>query len=343
VELMIRNKYFEPLCIVDGYTSLIWVKRYYHCGDFELYIPANRSLLQYIKPNYYVTRDDDDSFMIIEKLHVKEDAENGDYFIISGRSLESILLRRVEYGISRYVNESSPLSAIWQYMYVFFMNPNDSSRYVPNFYCDTSGVTIEEEITDYCYCKTAYDIVTSILVNYDFGMKMTYDYSQEKIIMSFYRGSAVDVVFSSEFDNLISADYEFDITNIATQAFVRGKNEDYQFVETSQERGLDKREVYVDAQNVEVDQAATAQEYRAALRERGKEALATEYSVHESFEADVEPEVTFRYKTDWNLGDTVTVVNRYGVTSHPKIVEVIECWDETGYKVIPTFDSLEVV
>ena len=38
----------------------------------------------------------------------------------------------------------------------------------------------------------------------------------------------------------------------------------------------------------------------------------------------------------------MTVETSYGISTHPRIVEIIENWDETGYKLVPTFEEMEV-
>ena len=65
-----------------------------------------------------------------------------------------------------------------------------------------------------------------------------------------------------------------------------------------------------------------------------------EYGATTSFEGTISPNVTFIYKRDYFLGDIVTVQNEYGVTAHPRIIEVIEVDDDTGYSVQPKFEYL---
>lgn len=60
-----------------------------------------------------------------------------------------------------------------------------------------------------------------------------------------------------------------------------------------------------------------------------------------SFSGDVDPNVTFRYKQDYYLGDIVTVENEYGISRAARIVEVREINDETGYRMEPIFEYLE--
>jgi len=77
--------------------------------------------------------------------------------------------------------------------------------------------------------------------------------------------------------------------------------------------------------------------YDVYLLNRGYEKLA-EYGEKVSFNGTIEPDVTFQYKEDYNLGDIVTVENQYGVSASVRIVEVIEVDDDNGYSVQPKFE-----
>lgn len=75
--------------------------------------------------------------------------------------------------------------------------------------------------------------------------------------------------------------------------------------------------------------------YEQCLESAGYEALA-EYVVTESFTAKVEPFNTYKYGTNYRLGDIVTAQNGYGITRSARIIEAIEAEDENGYTVEPT-------
>ena len=40
MELYLLDENFVAQSIIDNFKSLIWTKRYYTCGDFELYMPC---------------------------------------------------------------------------------------------------------------------------------------------------------------------------------------------------------------------------------------------------------------------------------------------------------------
>ena len=51
----------------------------------------------------------------------------------------------------------------------------------------------------------------------------------------------------------------------------------------------------------------------------------------------------YKYKTDYNVGDIVTVENEYRITAETRIIEMIESWSaDKMYTAIPTFENWEV-
>ena len=90
-----------------------------------------------------------------------------------------------------------------------------------------------------------------------------------------------------------------------------------------------------DAENVELRDVI----YMPYLLERGYENLA-EFGYVTSFEGTIEPNTTFAYKVDYDLGDLVTVENEYGISASVRISEVVEVWDDNGYSVEPKFEYI---
>ena len=79
--------------------------------------------------------------------------------------------------------------------------------------------------------------------------------------------------------------------------------------------------------------------YLPYLYSRGHDNL-SEYGAVTSYEGTVEPNVTFDYKIDYDLGDLVTVRNEYNITAQVRIVEVIEVYDNNGYSCEPKFEYI---
>lgn len=58
------------------------------------------------------------------------------------------------------------------------------------------------------------------------------------------------------------------------------------------------------------------------------------------FEGSVVPNMTYKYKQHYNLGDIVTVRNEYGIEAQARIVEVLEVFDGNGYSIEPKFEYI---
>ena len=337
-----QSYYFHlvPIAVIDSFKSLIWTKRYYQTGDFELYISADKSLLPYLKKDNFITRDDDDSIMIIDGIRIATDAENGDFFIVTGSSAESVLKRRV-FDKPFSISYSGALNQVIQRMLNYFTG--DRSLFVL--------IAPYPRIDNYVIAQftgvSLFDAIMSVLQPLGISFKLVMNSSINIMQIQLYQGGEVNVEFSPDFDNLINSNYITDYTNFANYAYIAGEGEgDQRRVlgmknAATEPTGYSRREVYVDARDISSNGGEIPDnEYEEMLNHRGQEKFAEDYSLVESFDAEINPNNPFEYKTDYNLGDIVTITNEYGITSKPRIVEIIESWDETGYNVVPTFENL---
>lgn len=355
--LYILGETYEKRAVVDRWFSLLWVKRYFGCGEFELFIPADDRLIPYLQPDYFIIRDDDDSVMVIEKLQIQTDAENGDSFIVSGRSLESILYRRI-FNRQWAIDHQGTLDGAVGAMVAEATANHDSTPGHPYTYRQIPGLSVNHD-PSHSYDgsmqvqftgQTLYDAVVSVCMPREVGWKI--NIVDSTLLLTLYKGDEVPVIFSDEYDNLINSKYLFDMTAFSNDTYIGGEGEGnerrwlHMYTTATKAEipsGLALRELYVDAKDVSSNNGEISDyEYTGMLKSRGKEKLA-EHAVKQSLEAEIEPQTTYKYKTDWNLGDIVTVQNKYCITAKPRIIEVIECWDENGYSVVPTFDDLQVI
>jgi len=335
--------------LIEVYTSMIWTTRYYTAGDFELYTPATEKLLNTLQRGYYIVRDDDlTQAMIISNFEVKTDVENGDYITVTGQSLKSILNRRIIW--AQTVLNGNVETMARKLVTDNAINPTIAARKIPRLVLgDTIGLTgtIEAQYTGDNLGET----LTAIGQTYGIGYDVLLDLENKQFKFVLLQGQNRTynqdvnprVVFSNEFENLLTTDYTYNSDNYKNVALVAGEGEGTARTTATigTASGLDRYELFVDARDVSSnDGEITATEYNNLLLERGAQDLA-ETIITESIEGEIEPNYTYQLNRDYFLGDLVEVINTYGVSMSPRITEVIECTDTNGYTCIPTFATDE--
>lgn len=80
--------------------------------------------------------------------------------------------------------------------------------------------------------------------------------------------------------------------------------------------------------------------YMENLKNTGYEKM-SEYASITSFAGEIIVGMSYKYKEDYNLGDIVNIVNKYGISINVRISEVIENQDDNGYTMEPTFENIE--
>lgn len=360
MDIMVLNKNFETIHVIDAYRSMIWTDRYNEAGDFELYTEVSGEVLKYVMKDYYLTIQDSDRTMIVDDIQVISDREVGNHIKITGKSLEILLDRRIVWGL-RELNTSLQ-NGIKALLNENIISPSDSNRKIPNFIFQDSSdskitnLTLKQQYTG----DSIYEIVNSLCFDNDIGYKLILD-EQNRFIFSLYTGidrsynQTVNpfVIFSPSYENLVDSNYYDSNANLKTIALIGGEDSGnsrrYTTYASSSATGVDRRELFVDARDIQseyrsedgTEHKMSDAEYNAALQNRGKEKLA-EYTSNTAFEGEVESKNSFIYKEDYYLGDIVQIENEYGFQGTARITEVVASVDESdGYSLYPTFEMIE--
>lgn len=255
----ILDENFENVRYMDVFESLIWTTRYKEPGEFELYIPYTRELLddltvgRYVYTNeFYDVESDTAHLMIIESVELDDD-----HLKITGRSLRSILSLRIIWGqtvikkkddnentvtvydaIKRLVTEAlivpiepkdydNPFDPSIHYD----MSSERAARVIPNFIFEEDSNTWPEITDDTQYdCENLLDVINDLCVKHKIGYEVVAHFSDKTIHMRMIRPvdhswdqtDAPAVIFSPEFDNLKKSNYIESITNYKNLAIIRG-------------------------------------------------------------------------------------------------------------------------
>lgn len=349
MNLFILDKDLNPIAILDDYVSLIWTDRYQQCGDFELELATSGTIPSMIQQDYYLWNSSSEHVMIIEKLSIKSDVDEGSTITISGRSLESILDRRVIWGLKTLSGNFQ--NGVQTLLNECIISPSNESRKIDNFIFEAStdpaitDLTIDAQYTG----DNLYDVICSICADRGIGFKVTLS-EDKKFVFKLYAGANRSynqsknpwVIFSPKFDNIISSNYLESRAGLKNVTLVGGEGEGSarRYTAVGSAVGLERREMFTDARDISSDvgdgSKLSNDEYISQLRQRGKEDLAENVEIM-YFEGEAETSQMFKYGEDFFNGDIVQVANEYGHESSARILEIVMSDNEEGSSVYPTF------
>lgn len=345
---------FKMVSVLDVFVSFIWTDRYYEYGDFELYTRVSTDILSKIQSEYYLLNKESEHLMIVENIEIETDLEDGHTVKITGRSLESILDRRIVW--SSTIISGNIQDCIKKLLNDSIISPSISERKIDNFIFDTSNNskitnTIIEE-TEY-NGDNLYEIISGLCSANDIGFKVVLNKSNQ-FVFSLYVGEDRSyeqtknpyVTFSPEFDNLINSNYVESIQDYKNVTLVAGEKDDNDIPKTASTgnvSGLSRRELYTEATDInqkqEDDTTLTDEEYKNLLIQRGNEAL-LEHKISVTFDGEFDATQMYTYNKDFFMGDVVQVANEYGIESKARIIEFIQSQDTNGYSMYPTFSIM---
>lgn len=381
MQLFVLDKSFEVVSLCDTFSSLIWTERYSGYGDFELYLPASIENINMFPRGFYLSLIEPPVYdkngkkieirndvMIVEKTELSTDLEEGDRLVVSGRSLESLLLRRVIPKKVKY-ESTDPREIIKTILNENIIDPSEPARKIHNFKIamdssqrpDTKDKRTYEFDGDYVY-----DAIKTICDDYDWGFSLDLktDDNWRTSYLAFSTVYGIDrsyeqtknpyMVFSPRFDNLISSDTIEDDTEFYNSAYVASTEETkdnktrrlIKYVPNNSGRSeWDIRETFYTNSDAKLNDGNNNprpdSDIYSELEKYGKAELKTQKS-NDSFDAEIALLNSVQYHRDYDIGDLIQFDNVYGVNRTARITEYVRNEDDNGYREYPTFTPLSV-
>ena len=352
MELILLNQSHIKLLVIDTKTSMIWTDRYNKAGDFEIHFSTKSDLYAYIQKRYYLMLDMSRHQMIVENILIKSDAENGDLVKASGRSLESILERRIVWG-QRDIT-GTPQDIIKTIITESIISPVNTDRQISNFIFEDSADPIILGLTSISLQlmgDNLYELITQLCKAFGIGFQITVNTSGQfvfKLYVGVDRSQAQFVnpyvTFSSENDNIVSSEYLTTIVNQKNVSLTAGEGEGNlrKMISCGSGSGIERREIFTDASDIssQVDGTSlTTEEYDARLTERGNTDLA-QYNEEEMFSGQADATRSYIYGEHFYMGDIVQTADNYGHSGQSIISEFTIVSDQGGLSMYPTFENI---
>lgn len=337
IEVRIYSPGMDFAGVIDNYSSLQWTRKYTEPGSFELHCPITANNLQLLKRDNLVWKRGAKEAGVVEDLKLEETAKKAE-ITAKGRFLSSYMDRRLIRPFYACYGKKAEIAIREIY---------SNAAGIPQVELGTlNGYT--ETVTFQATYQNLLTKVEEICAGMATGFRFRPDFVNKKIYFELYRGldhsitqsDRERVIFSDSFSNLDSATYEENDQVYKNICYVGGQGEGSDrtivAVGATDSTGLERRESFLSATDVRNDNISDSQ-YQDALKQRGNAALSNSI-LASSFDATVNPNGNFKYLTDYDLGDIVTVQKEaYGITQNLRITEISEVYENGIYKIEPKF------
>jgi hypothetical protein len=353
VAYLLLNTAFETVGDIDNFDSMIWTDRYYACGDFQLYLAASRAEVAKYTKDFYIYSDDSNELMILETSEIKESEEGGEFLTVSGRSMVSILDRRIIWGQATL--QGNFQAAIKKLMNENVINPTDATRKIPGltFRDSTDPLVTSKTIDEQFMGAKLYDTIAALCKVRNIGFRITG--TEGALVFELYSGQDrsdnqmvnPQVIFSPDLDNLSSSRYLHSKETLKTLSLVGGEGEwpnktfALSIVSSGAGSGLSRRELYTESGlTATIDGTQMSPEdYQKMLVEKGRLDLLDNRETM-TFDGEVEMLPQYEYNKDFFMGDILQMENDFGIESTSRVIEFIRSTTPTGNSAYPTLESV---
>ena len=342
--------------VVDTFDSLIWTERFAEFGDFELRVRSSRAFRSLFEEGMFVTTDTTDRVMQIETILDGTDDEGHRQLVVKGPSIEKIMDDRM----ARNTLDDTTTAPKW----TLTGTPGDIARQIFDDICRNAIVDIKDQIpllqagttypsgtieepTDVITIdvepQSVYEAIKSICDLYDLGFRMYRNYDTSQLYFDVYTGSdrttlqqgLPPVIFAPQLDNLTNTSELKSIDGYKNVAIVLspvGSETVYSALSDTTVSGFDRRVLTIRADDITDTDPAVAS---ALMIQRGKEEL-SKHRKFMVFDGEVSQFSTYKYGTDYRLGDLVEMQNDDGAINYMRVTEQIQVSDSEGERSYPT-------
>ena len=358
MELYVYSSEMELQGIVEKIASLIWTRRYWSCGEFKLLVPFTEEHSRMLVKNNIIMKRGDDEAAQIRYVHITKNSQGLEEIEVQGKFLIAWIGKRIIK--KQIITNDTTQNILYRIVRENVTNPADIARKIPDVSIATDDEDTESGVIDYTseqYTNAQLAAETAAKAA-KLGIRMRTDARTGAHVFSVYEGRDLTAgntagnapcIFSQEFDNIVEQEYTNSVENLKTTAFVGGEEKEGVARKVAEvggsAAGLAREEVFINAtdivQEYEDDDGTqvtlTDTEYLALLSARGAEEL-EQYAETLSFGSKINTFANLIYRTDYDLGDRVTCVNkRWGIRIDVRITEIAETYQNNVEEIDITF------
>lgn len=243
---------FDVISIIDAYYSVIWVDRYNDCGEFELVLPADDKYILGLKEDDILVSNESETIMVIDKINIQQEETSAKLYLsgqsIESFLRRRIIYEKTFFNGQDTSNYPDPLndpsmvvnaiSSLLEKTFFGVYDPGNlrsTNAIDANVYVDG---TLEQGhpflsmfVNAYIYNQNLYDTISDICKQLNIGFKFKAEIGSLNLIkfrlylyygltltdqfdpnQPYYNPNLKVVIFSEDFDNLLTSDYNIDKT-----------------------------------------------------------------------------------------------------------------------------------
>lgn len=337
-------------------SSLIWTERYQAMGEFEFHTSKIDYTRNLIPEGSFIGERNSQEVMLVEDHSIDKDGEGNPELVVTGRTFESFFERRS----TIIVKPTAGATAMWTYA-GDDIYPTDAAKALIESHvtiCSDApiqkvpGTAVENLITAHKGNTMSYENspgelyqqVLDLLRMETAGLRNQLDFNGGlKIYIYFGMDRSVQqavnepVIFSLDENHIIDPTYLFTIKDYRNVAYVVGtywQQRVYAPGVNTGIDGLDRKILTVDVGD-DIKQAYSDARKTRQANAKGLAALAA-HNRTKFFDGEISPNSPYIRGRDYNLGDKVTLMAKYGISQTMLVNEFIRMEDNQGERSYPT-------
>lgn len=324
MNLNLYNEDLQRISIIGtNFVSCLWAEGYNTTEDFTLEVQATKEYKSKLKPDCYVGRDDRKTLMVIKSIETA-----GNKIVATGKQATRILDDVAFVGT---LPEGSVIDTSIKSAY------NDSNKFHNLEFATTNlGIKYDNQISH----KSFLELCTIMCQNKDIGLKVIR--KNGGLVAEFYKPTSNSKAkLSQNFGNVKVNKIILSTENCRNYAIVLGEGEgdNRTRVNVDLTNGEKRREIIVDARDIQREDGETTSQYNARLYARGVENLLKQRKTWECAILPLAKEFGLKY----DLGDMVDIVlNEYNIKMQARISRFTQKQQRNQLETIVEIGSITI-
>lgn len=322
------NGVLSKVTVIDVYDAIEWGRKWRSPGDWQVVVSRYAAGANEIQEGRFISFVRNGKTLIgrIDSIdgQMTDEGIISEKWTVRGKSAGAILDNRVclegTTSGTGYDTQTGVVgeTAMRHYVNGNAVSPSDADRTLQNLVLETIDQGRGSLATLQARFELLPDILESIALQSGIGWDISYDFTSNEFVFNVLSGTdrSASVLLSPRIGNCLISGYRSSISDTPSVVIVGGQGEGASrvLVEVGTATGWSRREQFEDASNLDSTDALTA---------CGEEII-TAFGDTTTLEVKYVPTPTYRYGTDFDLGDIVSAEYPGICTIQSRIVGVTE-------------------